>query len=107
MLSGENIKVANKFKVKTRDAKHLGGESNGTEIFRNKITEIRVHVVKFPSFSGQSEPETSVPFSNSYSGPLSLTSADWSHAKLVNGAENAVPISIYFFPDFKQERLAD
>ena len=52
---------------KTRDAKQLGEESNGTEIFWNKITEIRVHVAKFPKFSGQSEPETSVPFGNSYS----------------------------------------
>ena len=76
MLSRKNIKVANKFESqeKTRDAKHLGEESNGTEIFRNKITEIRVHVAKFPKFSGKSEPETSVPFGNSYSGsPLSPT----------------------------------
>ena len=76
MLSRKNKNVANKFESleKTRDAKHLGEKSNGTEIFLNKITEIRVHVAKLASFSGKLEPETTLPFGNSYSGsPLSPT----------------------------------
>lgn len=80
--------------------KHLGEESNGTQIFRNKITEIRVHLAKFLSFSGKSETENfKIPFRSIRQFPLGPTISDVSwlvtqKTREWDRTENAVPISI-------------